>query len=252
MYIDESAQQGELYLFGGLVVDEEQCCSIARRLDGLAKKAFTDFASSWDEKGRPITNPHDVEFHAVMLMQGKEYWREVPQDYRLSLYENLLKIIKDEGGSFFINGINILRLKRMYRIPYPERDLAMAHLLGSVQKTMSEHLLGLADDHYTKNTSRLKIEAIRHYAQKGYCRKDQPLTNYIDTVFFGDSLNSRLLQAADMVTYLYCRRWNTQTAKFDHKESKEWFEKRMGKLFAMASDITKNEDPRLVFPFYPV
>ena len=58
-------------------------------------------------------------------------------------------------------------------------------------------------------------------------------------------MNSRLIQAADMVTYLYCRRWQQEKHDFKGHESKDWYEKEMKELFGLATQITVNAS---VFP----
>lgn len=248
VYIDESAKENEVYLFGGLVVDEKQCSNISKRLDGLAKKVYNDYEEVWIDSSYGIMTSDSIEFHATKIAQGNDYWRAVDRSYRLEVVlPGILKILKSEGVHFFINGINIPLLKKKYAHPYPARDLALAHLLGSVQKQTEGKLLALADDHYTKKTCRLRIESIRHYAKPGYCRPGEVLTNYLDTVFFGDSLNSRLIQAADIVTYLYCRRWDKESNSFSKKENKAWYEELMSDLFAEACSIT---DSKVVFPYY--
>lgn len=248
VYIDESAKDKEIYLFGGLVVNEKQCDAISKRLDGLAKKVSNDYWQKWIDSSDEIITGDSIEFHANKIAQGQDYWRVVDRSYRLEVvFAELLGILKSEGAHFFINGINIPLLEKQYSDPYPPRDLALAHLLGSVQKHTEGKLLALADDHYTKKTCRLRIESIRHYATPGYCRPGEVLTNYLDTVFFGDSLNSRLIQAADIVTYLYCRRWDKESNSFSKKEVKPWYEKRMSDLFAEACSIT---DKKVVYPYY--
>lgn len=248
VYIDESAKEKDIYLFGGLVVDEKQCDAISKRLDGLAKKVYNDYRVKWIDPSYGIRASHSIEFHAVMIAQGHDYWRAVDRSYRLEVvFAEILKILKSEGAHFFINGINIPLLNKQYSNPFPARDLALAHLLASVQKHTKGKLLALADDHYTKRTCRLKIESIRHYAKPGYCRPDEVLTNYLDTVFFGDSLNSRLIQAVDIVTYLYCRRWDKEKNSFSKREVKPWYEKRMSNLFAEARSITDN---KVVYPYF--
>ena len=246
VYVDESAKDNEVYLFGGLVVDEQQCENVSKRLDGIAKKVAKDYAKIWFEAGKDYRPFEAIEFHAVKLAQGKDYWHEVDRGYRIeSVYKKVLQVLNEEQVKFFLNGINIPLLKKRYTNPHPERDLALAHLLCEVQKQTEGHLLALADDHYTKKTSRLKIESIRHYSRSGYCRPGVTLQNYLDTVFFGDSLNSRLIQAADMVTYLYCRRWQQEKHDFKGHESKDWYEKEMKELFGLATQITVNAS---VFP----
>lgn len=248
VYIDESAKEKEVYLFGGLVVDEKQCAAISKRLDGLAKKVFADYRQKWIDSSYEVMTSDSIEFHAAKIAQGLDYWRVVDRSYRLEVVlAGVLKILQSEGVHFFINGINIPLLKKRYSNPYPPRDLALAHLLGSVQKHTEGKLLALADDHYTKKTCRLRIESIRHYAKPGYCRRGEVLTNYLDTVFFGDSLNSRLIQAVDIVTYLYCRRWDKESNDFTKKEDKPWYEKLMSNLFAEACSITER---KVVFPYY--
>ena len=242
VYIDESEQAGKLYLFGGLVVDEEQCRSISDRMNGLASRVLKDYPDLCSKVG----SAYDLEFHAANLAQGKSYWHSVDRSYRIeAIYLELIKILRDEKVEYYLNGINIPFLERLYQNPYPPRDLALAHLLGTVQKEVEGNLIALADDHYTKKNSRLQIESLRHYSSKAYCR--DPLDHYLDTVFFGDSMSSRLIQASDMVTYLYSRRWNPVTNRFDREETKEWYEKMMRKLLESTSQITAGKS---VYPYY--
>ena len=57
VYVDKSAKDQEIYLFGGLVLDENQCVEISKRLDSLTEKVVQDNEEKWLAAGKARSRP---------------------------------------------------------------------------------------------------------------------------------------------------------------------------------------------------
>jgi hypothetical protein len=193
VFVDESARGNELYFFGALVVDEDAASYVENGLNGLGQ-LLADNVTGFD-KG--------TEFHGNEMFHGENAWSKVPVAWRVKASELVSKVIERCGGEYVFRGIDLVGLRAKYVRPYPPHLLTLAHLLDEVDTRLSrvhgEKAIVLADDHHSASSSRRNLVDFKIQRVPGYTAK--PLTNLIDTMYFGPSHASRLLQAADVATY---------------------------------------------------
>jgi hypothetical protein len=118
------------------------------------------------------------------------------------------KVIERSGGEYVFRGIDLVRLRAKYIRPYPPHLLTLAHLLEEVDTRLAnvhgERAIVLADDHHSASSSRRNLVDFKIQRVPGYTAK--PLVSLIDTMYFGPSHASRLLQATDVATYFTNRK----------------------------------------------
>lgn len=195
LYLDESARKSSHYYMGALLVDAHMTRAVTEALDGIGQ-----FVARQVRGFDPRT-----EFHAYDVFQGKNVWQSVPVDLRVRVCQMSLRDIAATGARFVVRGINVHALQRRYKNPHDSHQLALCQALESVQDVTGrdgqadQDVLAIADEHHAATDSRTRFAAMKEAAEKGYTKK--PLTQFLDTIYFGPSHHSRLLQAADMATF---------------------------------------------------
>ncbi len=198
VFVDESARGSELYFFGALVVDENAASYIEKGLNGIAQ-LLADNVTGFKKSS---------EFHGNEMFHGEDAWSKVPVAWRVKASELVSKVIARSGGEYIFRGVDLVKLRARYSNPYPAHLLTLAHILDEVDtrllKVHGEKAIVLADDHHSASSSRRILVDFKIQSVPGYTAK--PLNNLIDTMYFGPSHASRLLQAADVATYFTNRK----------------------------------------------
>lgn len=210
-YLDESGRRShgepQRYFMGALMVDEEQLVQIESGLDRVGQFVAAQV---------PGFDPSS-ELHGYEMFQGHSNWKSVPTSLRVRACIAASRVLADSGASFILRCINIDALKAKYTNPFPEHQLALSQALESVQRVIdSDHngeqpVLVLADEHHTAPGSRSRFRSMRTQAQRG--QTSMPLTCLVDTIYFGPSNHSRLLQAVDIATFF--------KARYDHVRERD-------------------------------
>jgi len=198
VFVDESARDNDFYFFGGLVVDDASIQAIEAGLNGVAK-LVADNVAGFDPT---------AEFHGVDMFHGENHWDLVPVGWRVKACELAAKVIERSGAEFVFRGIDLNRLRARYAHPYPPHLLTLAHLLeeidGRMERVYGAVAVVLADDHHSANGSRRNLVDFKIGRVPGYTQGQ--LGRLADTIYFGPSHASRLLQAADVATYFINRK----------------------------------------------
>lgn len=193
-FLDESARGGNRYFMGALMVTADQAKQLEKRLDDIVSSVQTEVVG-FD----PAT-----ELHAYEVFHQKDGWAGVPVWVAVRVCKQVAEAIYSSGAKFIFRGIDIQALQARYPNPHPAHTLALSHTLESIQRVLTndyvaESALILADEHHTAPDSRTRFRSMRAGAQRGYT--NVALTDLLDTIYFGPSDHSRLLQAADMATF---------------------------------------------------
>jgi hypothetical protein len=195
-YVDESERDDTHYFLGALVVNDSQADYLTRELDALViKHAGTVPALA------------DVELHGSTMMRAKEKpWRGVPLRLRFRILEEVLEHVDTCGARIYIEGIDIRRQHARYSRPTPARELAFSHLFERINECCTIHeprIKVIADEHHTSDISRSNFSRYQSIGTYGY--RSSNLPNIDSQIEFIPSHTSRVLQAADIITYLYNR-----------------------------------------------
>ncbi|WP_277959146.1 DUF3800 domain-containing protein [Frigoribacterium faeni] len=197
LYIDESARDNRFYFFGGLLVDDDAARSIEVGLSGIGR-LLAENIPGFDA---------ETELHGNEMFHGHGAWGSVPIPWRVKACELVSKAIARSGAEYTFRGIDLTALRARYVSPYPAHLLTLAHILDDVDGRLDRVLGGvalvLADDHHSAATSRRNLVDFKLRKVPGYTQGK--LENLVDTIYFGPSHASRLLQAADVATFFFNR-----------------------------------------------
>lgn len=197
-YVDESYNASYFYL-GALIVD----ASAAKAIDS----GLSQLVGEYTDLDRPRPVDRDAELHGYHLFHGVAQWSDLAARERVALYSRAFRVIRASGASYVVRGIDIEQQHAVYEDPYPPHEVVLGHLLEEIErfaKRRSRYALVLADDIHSRDRHRTQFRDFRLHGTPG-SRKSK-LPNLIDTIHFGPSHHSRLLQAVDLITYLYRRR----------------------------------------------
>jgi hypothetical protein len=198
IYVDESARSDRFYFIGALIADPDAVRSIEVGLNEVAT-LVSAHVSSFDPK---------AEFHAVDMFHGRRDWRTVPLAWRVKACDLVAKVLARSSASYVFRGVDLDALRNRYRRPHPPHLLTLAHTLAEVQRQLDRHdddALGLvlADEHHAAMRARRSLRDFKSAAAPGYTT--DALRCIADTIYFGPSHESRLLQAADVATFFVNR-----------------------------------------------
>ncbi|WP_444949740.1 DUF3800 domain-containing protein [Micromonospora ureilytica] len=118
----------------------------------------------------------ESELHGYDLFQGRAHWSGLPPRARVAVYNAAMKAIGAHDVTIILRGVDRHGLARRYASPKPAHEVVLSHLLERVDGT------------------------------GGY--RSRRLTRIVDTLHFAPSHASRLVQAVDLVTFLYRRMAN--------------------------------------------
>ena len=141
------------------------------------------------------------------MRSADEPWRSIPIGARFWLYSKALKVVAGSQANAFIEGINVSKLvARNYVRQFSPREVAFNYLLERIDMRghgSNSTIQLIADDHHTSEISASNFKNYQSIGTFGY--KSSRLTNLISPIEFIDSKSDRVLQASDMVTYIFNR-----------------------------------------------
>lgn len=203
-YLDESYND-DFYFIGALVVPD----AVARELVADLDKIMSDASLKYPQL------PADTEIHAHELVNAKGAWKPMQQMLRarIGIFEGVLQAVARHDAKFIVEGINRARLERKYANPSEPHALALMFVMERINEYAQQveretgvptAALLIADEVDRHDEYRMNLWTGQRTGTWGY--KAQVLDHIIDTLHFTPSHSSRLLQAADVVTYLHRRR----------------------------------------------
>lgn len=193
-YLDESYTD-RWYWMGALLVPDVVAIPLSTALDEVmldAAKAYGVAAES--------------ELHGYDLFQGRAPWTGLPPRARIAVYNSALKAIGSHEVTIILRGVDRHGLTRRYATPKPAHEVVLSHLLERIDgyAAMREQLvLVIADEVDNPATHRSDLSRYRTTGTGGY--RSRRLTHIVDTLHFAPSHASRLVQAVDLVTFLFRR-----------------------------------------------
>lgn len=229
IYLDESARGGDYYFFGALIVDAVALQSVEAGLNSITELVANN-VNGFDQS---------TELHAVDIFHGKGAWKDVPIGWRVKVCHLVSKAVSRSGSRFIFRGMNVAAQRARYGPrAFPPHLLTLAHTLEEVDRHLAlgagegEIGLAVADEHHSAPGARRSMRDFKIERVPGYTKG--PLTQIVDTIYFGPSLESRLLQAADLATF-FMNRYHTII------ESDPRSEKAVRKIVARIRSITVDE-----------
>jgi hypothetical protein len=198
-YVDESYDQ-QMYWIAGLVVPDVVARPLTEDLDKVVHAAAATYA------GVVAT----AELHGHALFHGKDDW--VPLSAmaraRIGIYRQVFDAIAAHDVRIFIRGVHVRQLKERYRSPDHPHAVVLQHLLERIDEhaaspSVNEFALVIADEVDDAATYRRDLWHFQRHRTPGW--RSRQITQIVDTMHFVPSHASRLVQAADLIAYLYRR-----------------------------------------------
>jgi hypothetical protein len=217
-YLDESESDG-LYCIGALIVPEANARPLTQALD----QVMIDTAAKFPQM------PASAELHAHEIVHHKGQWAPMQRMLRarIGVFEAVLEAIVTHDAHLLFEGVDIERLKQKYTRPNDPHSIAMNYITERVNehaKRLGQRALMIADEVDHRDEHRRNLWYAQRWGTWGY--KAQTIDCIVDTLHFAPSHSTRLLQAADVATYL-CRRRRA------HKETDPRSEREWARLYAI-------------------
>lgn len=202
-YVDESFGR-DFYCYAGLMLDGDAAMALDAHLDSLVSLA----ASQWG------VSP-DAEIHAYEVFHGRGAWEPmaVAPRARIGIFNAVVDALARVRCTVLLRAVDRARLaERQDQRGYPERhppeQVCFTHLLQRVQHVAerdSTHALVIADHRDDIDRHRELFSMYRVLGTPGDYMTTA-LDRIVDTIHFAPSDKSRLLQAVDVLAFLYHRR----------------------------------------------
>jgi hypothetical protein len=128
----------------------------------------------------------------------------IPPRTRIGVYNGAFDAIGKHCRAIILRGVDSAGLRMRYATPEPPHSVVLLHLLERVDeyaKQYGEQVLVIADEVGEQAKHRSELAMYRRSGTWGY--RARKLTQIVDTLHFAPSSASRLVQAIDLVTFLY-------------------------------------------------
>lgn len=196
-YLDESYDE-KRYWIVAVVCPDSEVRPLTEELDEVVRRSARTF---------PGLNAFG-ELHGHALFHGKDDWAAVATmpRARIGIYGQALSVIAQHDVRIIIRGVDCIGLSDRYSSPEPPHALVLMHLLERINDHAIDpenNVIVIADEVPEANAHRRSLWNFQRNATWGY--RSQQLTRIIDTIHFAPSTSSRLLQAADIVAFLWYR-----------------------------------------------
>jgi hypothetical protein len=197
-FVDESYETDAFFALGAVIVTAAAAAAIENGLD--------DLVAEWSSV--PGVGLSDAaELHGYEVFHGKGAWASMPVRQRVNVYQRAMRVIGTPGARIALRGMDVVAQRRRYVDPLPPHDVVLGHLLESIDReaaSRGKRVVVTADEVHTQERHRSNFRSYRRVGTPGY--RSSRLPTLLDTLHFGPSQHSRLLQASDLVTYLWRRR----------------------------------------------
>lgn len=196
-YVDESYTTDHYYI-AALICPESAALSLDAALDDVVTQAAKSF--------RGISG--DAELHGYDIFQGRREWAPLEKMVRarIGVYDQALAAIAAHPVKVLIEGIHpTSRLRN--RDPH---SVLMCWILERIDEyacRQKELALVIADEpgqHDQQTEYRADLGYYRQAGTGGW--RSRKITRVVDTLHFAPSCSSRLVQASDLIAFLYHRR----------------------------------------------
>lgn len=199
-YLDESYDKVEYWLTS-LLVPAESALKLQQDLDSVVYDAcMSGYGVHWT-----------AELHGYELVHGEGDWARMNDKIRarIGIYRKAYEAIAAcDGIEIVLKGIHVARLKQRYgdNAWHPHRAAIdfMAQTLNSMALGRQTHFLAIADEIDQADTLRASYWNFQQYGTlSAWTGK---IDRSLDALHFAPSKHSRLLQAADLVSFMHFRR----------------------------------------------
>jgi len=194
-YLDESDDKNNYYVTA-LVIKDSDLLTISNKFDKLV-----EFASARIDG--VLTN---AELHGYDLAWGSGDWSALKGRVKIcaAIYERAIDIIASCDVKIASRGVNMPALRARYKTEVDFHSIALTFVLERIETIATNNetvALVIADEVGAKQS--LYRKDFKGYQRNGtWGYKSKKLEHLVDTIHFAPSVSSRLIQAADLVSYV--------------------------------------------------
>jgi hypothetical protein len=193
-YVDESYTDN-WFTMSALLVNGPATVALTAELDRVAVTAAAAYKLS-----------EDVELHGYEIFHATGAWSNVPPRARIGVFDEVIEAVAAQDVMVIARAIDLVGQRARYRSPDPPYVIVLQHLLERIDEcvtTLGEYALVIADEVDGQAQHRVDLSRYQGVGTSGY--RSRKLTRIVDTLHFAPSNTSRLVQAADVITFLYRR-----------------------------------------------
>lgn len=192
-YLDESHSPDDYYITALIVVDVV-AIPLTKALDEVVEYAQDTYGGIASR----------AELHAYPLVSGTGDWTRLPDiPARVDVYQRAIAAIAAHDVEVWTRGVGLAGLRKKYGTEIDPHGVALTFVLERVQwsaRDRNDVALVIADEVRGRETA--YRGALRQYQETGtWGWRAVTLDRIADTMHFAPSSESRLLQAADLVSY---------------------------------------------------
>jgi hypothetical protein len=193
-YVDESYTD-HWFSMAALLVGGPAAVALADDLEHVASAAAVAYGLA-----------SSVELHGHEIFHAAGAWAGVPVRARVGVFDDVVEAVAAQDVKVIARAMDILGQRARYAAPDPPYAVVLQHLLERVDECatrLGDYALVIADEVDGQAKHRADLSAYREVGTRGY--RHRKLTRIVDTLHFAPSHASRLVQAADVITFLYRR-----------------------------------------------
>jgi Protein of unknown function (DUF3800) len=202
-YVDESYTD-DWFVMAALLVDGPAAVGLTNELDRVAAAATKAYGLG-----------AAVELHGHEIFHAGGAWSGVPVRARIGVFDDVVEAVAAQDVRVIARAMDVAGQRVRYPAPDPPHTVVLQHLLERVDEcatSLGDYALVIADEVDGQARHRADLSRYREVGTSGY--RHRKLTRIVDTLHFAPSHASRLVQAVDVVAFLYRR-------VFTHQETDE-------------------------------
>ena len=242
-YVDESFTD-EWYTMAALLLDGPAAAALSTDLDRVAADAANAYG---------LAAGAEIELHGHEIFHAAKAWKGVPPRARIGVFDDVVEAVAAQQVQIIARAMDMVGQRERYAVPEAPHSEVLKHLLERVDECAMEagdYALVIADEVDGQAKHRADFFTYRGEGTTGY--RSRRLTRIVDTLHFAPSQASRLVQAVDVVAFLFRRTFthvetdararNTKVAMWKRLEPQVhhqlcWFPSVRGQQLAWGRDL---------------
>lgn len=147
-----------------------------------------------------------MELHGHEIFHAGGTWSGVPVRARVGVFDDVVEAVAGQNVQVIARAMDVVGQRARYSAAEPPHSVVLQHLLERVDEcvtSLGTYALVIADETDGQAKHRTDLSSYREVGTIGY--RHRKLTRIVDTLHFAPSSSSRLVQAADVITFLYRR-----------------------------------------------
>ena len=193
-YVDESYTDN-WFTMAALLVDGPEAVALTKELDRVSAAASKAYGLN-----------AGVELHGHEIFHAGGAWAGVPVRARIGVFDDVIEAVAAQDVRIVARAMDSVGQRARYDSRDPPHTVVLQHLLERVDECVTgigEYALVIADEVDGQAKHRANLMSYQDVGTIGY--RHRKLTRIVDTLHFAPSHASRLVQAADVISFLFRR-----------------------------------------------